>query len=181
MPASDPTGWTEDERVAAAALVATPRGEVRGPFVALLRSPPLLDRSQKLGEFLRYRCSVPERLREFAICVVARLWSQAYEWHAHARLAMAAGVLPDTLEALRNGFPHPAMADDELLIFRFCVTLDRERRIDDPLYGAALELLGERGLIELIGLCGYYAMLAMVMNVARTPVDGQPFAMPQPI
>jgi 4-carboxymuconolactone decarboxylase len=178
LPSTDPGGWNEETRAAAASLIATPRGEVRGPFVPLLRSPELLDRAQKLGEFLRYRCSVEERLREFAICVVARLWSQPYEWGAHAPLAAKAGVAFETLAALRDGRVVETMPTDERLILDFCTRLDTDRRIDDDLYARTVALLGESGTVELIGLCGYYSLLAMVMNVARTPYAGSSFEFP---
>ena len=179
LPPADPACWDEATRTAAAALIATPRGEVRGPFVPLLRSPELLDRAQKLGEFLRYRCSIEERLREFAICVVARLWSQPYEWRAHAPLAAKPGVATDTLAALRDGRAAQGMLHDERLIFDFCTALDATRRVNDDLYARAITLLGEDGTIELVGLCGYYALLAMVMNVARTPYAGSAFSFPE--
>lgn len=179
LPPTDPAGWDEATRAAAASLIATPRGEVRGPFVPLLRSPELLDRAQKLGEFLRYRCSVDERLREFAICVVARLWSQPYEWRAHAPLAARAGVALATLAALRNGTTAESMPMDERLILDFCAALDADRRIDDDLYARTVALLGEGGTVELVGLCGYYSLLAMVMNVARTPYTGSAFEFPE--
>lgn len=180
LPPTDPSGWGDATRAAAASLIATPRGEVRGPFVPLLRSPELLDRAQKLGEFLRYHCSIEERLREFAICVVARLWSQPYEWRAHAPLAAKAGVAPSTLVALRDGRVADDIPDDERLIFDFCTALDADRRIDDGLYARTIDLLGENGTIELVGLCGYYSLLAMVMNVARTPYAGSAFEFPDP-
>ncbi|WP_293970043.1 carboxymuconolactone decarboxylase family protein [Sphingomonas sp.] len=178
FPPTDPADWDDAMRAAAAALIATPRGEVRGPFVPLLRSPDLLDRTQKLGEFLRYRCGVEERLREFAICVIARLWSQPYEWRAHAPLAARAGVAQATLAALRDGRAAPDMPADERLILDFCTALDADRRIDDDLHTRTVAILGESGTIELVGLCGYYALLAMVMNVARTPYSGVAFEFP---
>ena len=178
LPKLDPADYDADQRRAAEALIASPRGAVRGPFVPLMRSPELMDRAQHLGEFLRYRCSVPERLREFAIIVTARIWSQAYEWHAHARLAHKAGVSSETIARLVDGVRPDEAPADELVIFDFCSTLHRSHRVDDALYARAVDLLGERGTVELVGLCGYYAFLAMMLNVARTPVPGEAFAIP---
>jgi 4-carboxymuconolactone decarboxylase len=165
-------------REAAAGLVNSPRGEVRGPFVPLLRSPDLLDRTQKLGAYLRYDCTIAQRLREFAICVVARFWSQPYEWSAHARLAHQAGVATQTLASLRDGVCNPAAPQDERVIFGVCTMLLVEHKLDDAAFAQAAEILGEQGVVELAALCGYYSLLAMVMNVGRTPHPGEAFAIP---
>lgn len=179
FPPMDPALWTVAMREAASALVSSPRGEVRGPFVPLLRSPELLDRAQKLGAYLRYDCTIEERLRELAICVVARFWSQPYEWSAHARLARVAGVASETLAALRDGVCHDDAPGDERLIFACCTQLLVDHRLDDDLFAQATALLGEAGVVELAALCGYYSLLAMVLNVARTPYPGEPFLIPE--
>lgn len=178
FPPLDPSRWNDEMRAAAADLAASPRGEVRGPFVPLLRSPQLLDRMQKLGAYLRYNCTIEPRLREYAICVVARFWSQPYEWSAHARLARAEGVATATLRSLRDGESHPEMPADERLIFECCVAVLADHRLDDETFGRGIALLGEQGVVELVGLCGYYSGLAMTMNVARTPYPGAPFEVP---
>lgn len=181
LPKQDPADYDADQREAAAALIASPRGEVRGPFIPMMRSPMLMDRAQKLGEFLRYNCSIPERLREWAIIVTARFWQQSYEWHVHAPLALKAGVAQSSIAMLAQG-QHPDtapdMAADERIVHDFCLTLHRDHVVDDALYAQARDLLGERGVIELTGICGYYALLAMMLNVARTPAPGTAFAIP---
>lgn len=169
LPRQDAADYDAEQRAAAAALIASPRGEVRGPFVPMMRSPAMMDRVQKLGEFLRYDCSVPKRLREWAILVAARHWSQPYEWHAHARHAFDAGIAAAAIATLRDGERPVAMPEDEAVVFDFCLALHRDHAVGDALYARTLALLGERGLVELTGICGYYAMLAMVLNVARTP------------
>jgi 4-carboxymuconolactone decarboxylase len=179
FPPIDPAEWTEQMRAAAEGVVASPRGEVRGPSIALMRSPELLDRSQKLGAFLRYDCSIEQRLSEFAICVVARYWSQPYEWSAHAGLARAAGVASATLAGLRDGILAPEMADDERVVFAFCMELLADRRVQDTTFEQARALLGEHGTVELIALCGYYAFAAMLLNTDRTPYAGDAFAIPE--
>lgn len=178
LPAIAPQDYSPDQRRAADALIASPRGEVRGPFIPLLRSPELLDRSQKLGEYLRYRCTVPERLREFAILVTARRWRQPYEWYAHVRQAIAAGVAAETLEALAEGEPFGAGQADEAVIHEFVTRLHADNFVDDALYASTRALLGEQGVVDLVGLCGYYAMLAMVMNVAGTSSPDTGFSVP---
>jgi len=151
---------------------------VRGPFIPLMRSPELMDLSQQLGAFLRYRCSIPVRLREWAICIIARLWRQPYEWHAHARLAHEAGVSRAALAALRDG-ETPRMADDEAIIWAFIGELHQDQFVSDTTWAQSTALLGETAAVELTAICGYYTMLAMVLNTARTPVPGEAFAFPE--
>jgi 4-carboxymuconolactone decarboxylase len=179
FPPIDSALWSEEMHAAAANVVASPRGEVRGPSIALLRSPELLDRAQKLGAFLRYDCSIAERLREFAICVVARFWSQPYEWSAHAKLARAAGVASATLAGLRDAIMVPDMAEDERVILEFCMELLADQRVQDATFDRTKALLGEHGTVELIALCGYYVFAAMLLNTDRTPYSGDAFAIPE--
>lgn len=178
LPKQDPATYDAEQRAAAEALIASPRGEVRGPFIPMMRSPVLMDRAQKLGEFLRYDCSIAERLREWAIIVTARLWRQAYEWHVHAPLACKAGVATETIAALAAGRALESAASDERTVHDFCLALHTTNFVDDALYADTVALLGERGAIELTGICGYYALLAMMLNVARTPCPGESFAIP---
>jgi 4-carboxymuconolactone decarboxylase len=174
LPPLPPEQWTPEQRAAAAALIATPRGALRGPFVPLLRSPELLDRAQQLGAYLRYRCSLPEPLREFAILVIARYWRQRYEWHTHAPLAQRTGTPDAVIAALARGERPAAMSSDHAVVYDFCQQLQARHSVDDATYGRALALWGEAGVVDLSGLCGYYTLLAMVMNAARTPVPGNP-------
>jgi len=174
----DARQYDDAQRRAAASLISSPRGEVRGPFMAMLRSPELTDRTQQLGAFLRYRCSVPERLREWTILITARIWQQTFEWAVHAPLALAAGVSATAIVALAGGREPVEAAPDERAIYAFAHDLHCAHFVSDDVYGEVLDLLGEHGVVELVGLCGYYAMLAMTMNVARTPFPGAPFAIP---
>jgi 4-carboxymuconolactone decarboxylase len=160
---------TPQQRAAAAALIATRRGALRGPFVPLLYSPELLDRAQRLGEYLRYDSALPAQLREFAILITARHWSQAYEWHVHAPLAEQAGLDRRLIDAVAGNRRPRHMNDDEAAVYEFCMQLHQHHTVSDSVYTAALARLTERGIVDLSGLCGYYSMLAMVMNVAGTP------------
>lgn len=153
---------------AAAELSSGPRGAVFGPFVPLLRSPDLLSPLQKTGEYLRYRSALPPRLSEFAILIVARRWNQQYEWHVHRPIAERAGVSADKIAAVAEGRRPDHMAADEAAVHDFLQELQSQGRVSDTAYGRMLELFGERGVVDLCGLCGYYTTLAMVMNVART-------------
>jgi len=180
LPALTPAEMSPEQRAAAAALVSGRRGSLFGPFVALLRSPALLDRTQRLGEYLRYDSALPERLRELAILITARHFAQAYEWHVHAPAALAAGLAPQVIAELAQQRRPQRLAPDEQDVYEFCRELHESHQVSDRSYAAALARLGEHGLLDLIGICGYYGLLALVMNVARTalPEGAQPFAQP---
>ena len=172
MPPLAPEAMTEAQRRAAAELAAGPRGGVRGPFIALLRSPELMQRLQKVGEYLRYQSSLPARLNEFAILVTARQWNAQVEWIAHHPLALKAGLEPLVAEDLAQGKRPVAMKEDEAAIYQFCKELHETKAVSDAAFKAVADRFGERGVIDLIGLTGYYTMLAMVLNVGQQPLPG---------
>ena len=181
LPAIPESQLSPEQRRVATALIEGPRGRLGGPFIALLRSPELCERTQRLGEYLRYASVVPPRLRELAILAAARHWRQNYEWQAHAPLAERAGISRGLIEALAADRWPEVLAADEQTVLRFCQELHRSHAVSDALYAQARELLGEDGVVELCALCGYYALLAMVLNVARTAVPAgaeAPFAPP---
>jgi len=169
MPAMD--SLDEAQRAAAQALLDGPRKGVFGPFVPLLRSPVLLDRVARLGEFLRFESVLEARVRELATCVVARHVSNQFEWAMHAPLAIRAGVAPEAIEALRQGATPRPLAPDEQDAFDFVHELLAAHGVSDPTYRAALARWGERGVVELTTLAGYFAMVSWLMNVARTPAQ----------
>lgn len=175
MPPIPAAKMTEAQKKAAAELSAGRRGSVRGPFHAFLRSPNLMDRVQKLGEYLRYDCPIELRVRELAALMAARHWTQQYEWHAHAPHALKAGLKSAIIEAIAEGRRPTGMADDEEIVHDLVTELLVNKGVSDPTYARAKKRFGEGGVVELIGVVGYYAMLAMVMNVARTAIpDGKP-------
>ena len=151
-------------------LASGPRGGVRGPFNALLRSPVLADRAQKLGEFLRFESALPARLNEFAILITARHWNAQYEWHAHHAHAMKGGLKPAVAADLAQGKRPAGMQDDEAIVYDFCHELHEKKAVSDATYNAALKKFGERGVIDLIGVSGYYTLVSMVLNVDRHPL-----------
>jgi len=160
---------SEEQSKAAAELAAGPRGGVRGPFIPLLRSPELMGRLQKVGEVLRYRSSLAPRLNELVMLIIAREWTQQFEWQVHLPLAIEAGLDPEIAAAVAEGRRPRRLAEDEELAWDFCNELMRTRGVSDATYARAVALLGERGLIDLLGLAGYFTTVSMVMNVAHTP------------
>ena len=169
LPMPSSASLDEVQRVAAQALIDGPRKGVYGPFVPLLRSPELLDRVANLGEHLRFQSALEARIRELAICVAARHVSNQFEWVTHAPLAVKAGVPPEAIEALRQGVRPRRLAPDEEDALDFAQELLNRHGVSDPTYQSALARWGERGVVELTTLLGYFAMVSWLMNVARTP------------
>lgn len=170
MPPIPAEKMTAEQTAAASEIASGRRGELSGPFVPALRSPELMRRLQRLGEYLRYDQALEPRLREMVILLTARSWMQEYEWHIHAPLALEAGLAPAIVNAIAHGLKPPQMRADEALIHEFFDELQRNRSIGDALYTSAVATLGEQGVIDLLSTVGYYSTLAMIMNVAQTPL-----------
>jgi 4-carboxymuconolactone decarboxylase len=151
-------------------IAAGPRGRIGGPFIPLMRSPELMNRLQKVGEYLRFQNTVGLRNSEFAVLIVARHWSQPIEWAIHRPIAEKEGVLPATCDAIAEGRRPDNMTDDETLIYNVLEELRNNRSLSDPTYAQLLKRFGEQGVIDLVAHYGYYSLLAMTMNVARTAV-----------
>ena len=150
-------------------IVAGPRGAIVGPFNALLRSPGLAAPAQEMGAYLRFESPVPAKLREFAILITARFWSAQFEWHYHAELALKEGLAESIVNAIAVR-DHPSEMDDaETCIYEFCVELLERKEVVDATYAKAVDLLGETGVVELVGTVGYYGMVSVVLNTFRVP------------
>jgi 4-carboxymuconolactone decarboxylase len=168
LPPLDPDALTEAQRRAADELIAGPRGGVIGPFVPLLRSPELMVHAQRMGEYLRYRSAIGTRLSELVILLIARFWSQHVEWAIHVPIATKVGMPTDTINAIAAGRRPTTLSDDETLVYDFCLELNVNQDVSDATFDRALARFGEHGVIDLLGINGYYTFLAMVMNGART-------------
>jgi len=155
------------QRAVADAIMSGPRGGLRGPFNAWLRSPVLADRLQKVGEYIRFNTSLEKRINEMAILMTAQAWGSQYEWYAHAPLAIKAGLDPDIVAAIGAGRKPEKMKDDEAVVWEFTTQLRRDHGVDDAIYARALEKLGEQGIMDLIAVNGYYDVVSMTLNVAR--------------
>ena len=156
-------------------IASGPRGGARGPFPAMLRSPELAKRAAHLGEFLRFNTSLPPRLSELAILVTARAWTAQYEWYAHAKLALKGGLDPKIVDAIAERREPPFEKDDERTVYTFCKELHETHGVSDATYARTKAAFGERGIIEIIGLSGYYVLVGMTLNVARVQLpEGEP-------
>ena len=165
-----PEQMNEAQRAAARSIIDGPRGAVYGPFVPLLRSPELMECAQRMGEYLRYRSAIGTRLSELAILVTARQWDQQVEWAVHAPIARQAGIGAEVIHAIAHRTQPQNMLADEVLVYDFCIELHQRKRVSDETYADALALFGEQGVVDLMGINGYYTLLAMVMNAAQTAV-----------
>ena len=170
MPPLPESSWDEAQTVAAQEVMAGPRKGLIAPFVPLLRSPELLTHAQRMGAYLRYRSALTLRLSELVILINARLWDQPVEWAIHATIAAEAGLAADSIEAISQGRWPANLAEDEGIVYGFSMELHQHKAVSDATWAQALALLGEQGVVDLIGLNGYYSFLAMTMNACRTPV-----------
>jgi len=168
MPPIAPEKMTPAQKQAAADIASGPRGELPRPFVAFLRSPGLMQPVQKLGEYLRYGSALDRRIMEFATLIAARAWTQHYEWQAHHGLALKAGLKPEIAQAVAEGRRPAGMAADEEAVYELLTEVLRNQCVSDATYARAVALFGESGVVDLVGLAGYYVLLAMMMNTART-------------
>lgn len=168
-----PSEDLNSEQAAAVAELEAVRGYgPSGPWIPLLRSPEVLSRARAMGDYLRFNSALPPRLSEFVILMTAREWTQQYEWYAHHQIALDAGVDPDIVDALAEGRPLEGLAEDEAVLYAFFTELNRDKNVSDATYARALEMFGEKGVIDTVGIIGYYTLLAMTMNTARTPAPG---------
>ena len=147
--------------------------DISGPFVAMLRSPEVMSRARAMGDYLRFRSSLPPRLSEFVILLTARRWTQQYEWNAHQPLALQGGLRREIAAAIADSRRPDGMAEDEAAVYALWDEVQRNQSVSDATYATAVARVGEQGVIDVLGITGYYTMLAMVMNTARTPLgDG---------
>jgi 4-carboxymuconolactone decarboxylase len=173
---------TPEQRAVADAIMKGPRVAVgspatapgatslASPFNVWNRRPELADRLQKIGEYIRFKSSLPPRLNELAILIVAREWGSQYEWFAHHRLAMAAGLDPAVAEDLVQGRVPAHMKPDEAVVYGFSMEMHRQHGVSDATFKRAVDTLGEPGAADLIAVNGYYVLVAMTVNVDRTPI-----------
>jgi 4-carboxymuconolactone decarboxylase len=166
FPRLGPDEMSPAQREVAAEISAGPRGEVRGPFIALIHNAELARRMQALGEQLRWRNKLPLPLLEMAVLYTARRWSCQFEWYMHEKLARKAALSPAIIDALAAGREPPGMSADEALVYRACTQAHATGRLDDTTFEAVRERFGRDGVLDLLLLNGYYSAMAMVLNTA---------------
>jgi 4-carboxymuconolactone decarboxylase len=179
-----PLTWEQlnaEQRTMVNDLLSGKRTSLGGPFNVLLRSPEMGNHAQKLGEQIRFRSSLPPRLNEMAILLTAQWWASQYEWHAHKPLALQAGLSAGIVDDIQAGRRPAGMKDDEAAVYDFSRELREHRRVSDQTFRRAVAQFGERGIVDLIGVMGYYDLVSMALNVDRYPLPvGAPLPFPEP-
>jgi 4-carboxymuconolactone decarboxylase len=184
LPALSEETLDGEQRALLESMRSGPRGgrvQLRGPFGVYMLAPKYGELTQQLGAHVRFNTAVEPRLSEFAILCTARIWRAQYEWHAHAPIAEKAGVKPETIRDLKAGRPPKKAAKDERAIYDFVQELHKRRRVSDRNYKRVQAVLGDRGIVELVGILGYYTGVSMILNVFNVPLpdDTEPY-FPEP-
>jgi len=161
---------TPEQKAMVDHILSGERTSLGGPFNVLLRSPEMGDLAQKFGAEMRFHSSLPRRLNEFAILITGRYWTAQYEWYAHHRSALAAGLNPALIDAVANGKRPASMQPDEEAVYNFCTELLHTKQVSDAAFQAVKDKFGERGVVDLTGVVGYYQLVSMLLNVDRYPM-----------
>lgn len=161
---------TPEQKKLADSILAGPRTSLDGPFNVLLRSPEMGDLAQKFGAYARFHSSLPPRLNEFVILITARQWTAQFEWQAHRKYAASAGLSPAIIEAIAAGKRPAAMQPDEQAVYNFCTDVLTTKHASDANFQAAKEKFGERGVVDMLAVMGYYQFVSMLLNVDGYPL-----------
>lgn len=181
MPELDPAEMTPAQRQVYDAVVAGPRGRPAGPINAWLRSPGVAMPAQELGAAIRFKNSLPDRLKELAILTTGRYWHAQFEWYAHCRIAREVGLEEAYIKALEaERRPDFGTDDDAAAVYDFADALIRRHRVPEAAYAAVLAKFGEQGAVDLVATCGYYTLVAMTLNAFEVPLPAGVKGLPEP-
>ncbi len=169
LPRIPPVQYDDAQKQAAADFLTARRTPVFGPFEPLMHSPQAMTAAREMGDYLRYHSAIGTTLSELVILVTARHWSQDYEWSLHAPIALKQGVKPAVVEAVAEGRYPDAMSADEEICYAFTTEILANKRVSDATYAKAQKRFGDKGVVDLAAISGYYALLAMELNLARYP------------
>ena len=168
-PKLDESALSVDQQAIHDDIVNGPRGAVVGPLRVWLQSPGLAKQAQALGQYARYDSVLPQVLSELAILVTARYWSSGFEWSHHVPIALDAGVPSDAVDVISRAKRY-AFEDAEMqAVFDFAVELHLLKNVSDATYDKASTLLGQQACVDLVGICGYYTLISMTINVFDVP------------
>jgi 4-carboxymuconolactone decarboxylase len=179
LPTINPLGYTEEQRQAAEAFEQARKVPVFGPFEPLMHSPEVMTLARSMGDYLRYHSALGNTLSEWVILITAREWSQDYEWFVHYPIALKAGIKPELANAIRDGRRPAGMSADEEMLYDFCMELHHHRQVSDATFAKVRDRFGTKGVVDLVGINGYYTFLAMQMNVARYPIPREASPLPR--
>lgn len=156
-------------------ISAGPRGGISGPFIPLVHAPELARRIQKIGEYLRFESSLSADITEMVILLTAKHWKCDFEWHFHVQLARQLTALsPSAIDAIAVGKKPVELTAEQSAAYLFCMDIQQSKQVSDAGFNAAKDIFGLPGALELLALCGYYSMLAMILNAAQLMPPGGP-------
>jgi 4-carboxymuconolactone decarboxylase len=168
-----PLKWDEmtpEQKMMMEHLVSGERRGAGGPFNVLLRSPEMGDLAQQFGASMRFHSSLPKKLNEMAIIITARHWTAQYEWNAHRTAAAQAGLKESIIQEIAAGKRPAGMDADETILYNFATELLNTKQVSDPVFKSTKDKFGERGVVDLISVMGYYQLVSMLLNVDRYPL-----------
>ncbi len=170
LPAIAPDQYSEEQKKAAEEFSNARKTPVFGPFEPLMHSPQLMNQARAMGDYLRYNSAIGNTLSELAILVTARAWSQSYEWSVHYPIAIKAGIGKEICDAIADGRRPAGMSADEEIVYDFSTELHANKRVSERTFERAEKRFGKKGVVDMIGINGYYTFLAMALNTARYSV-----------
>jgi len=173
LPTIPPEQYTAEQRKAAEDFLAARKVPVFGPFEPMMHSPEVMSIARATGDYLRYHSAIGNTFSELVILVTAREWSQDYEWFVHQPIALKAGISKDITDAIADGRRPPTMSLDEEIVYDFTVELLRNKRVSDTTFSRAEQRFGKKGVVDMVGIAGYYTSLAMQLNTARYQFSGE--------
>ena len=170
---------TEEQKEIHDAIVSGPRGHVVGPLRIWLNNPGLARSAQTVGEYARYGTSLSKGLSELAIITTGRVWSSAFEWEHHAPLAIEGGIDPENVNIISMGQrPNFTKAEEEA-VFDFAAEANILKNVSDNTYNNLVNILNETAAIDIVGICGYYSLISMTLNVFKVPSDTDKWPLPE--
>lgn len=179
LPLPDESNRTPRQQEVIDLVTNGPRGGVRGPFGAWIRSPEMAVLAQELGAHVRYRSCLSDPVREIVICQTAKSIKAQYEWFAHCRIALEAGVDAAAMEAIRKGERPETLPADQMMAYETAEELTRTKHLSDDMYARAVAAFGEEGVVEIVAACGYYTLVGLTLNVANVALpDDVPLPFP---
>ena len=170
---------TEEQKEIHDTIVSGPRGNVVGPLRIWLNNPGLARSAQTVGEYARYGTSLSKGLSELAIITTGRVWSSAFEWEHHAPLAIEGGIDPENVNIISMGQrPNFTKAEEEA-VFDFAAEANILKNVSDNTYNNLVNILNETAAIDIVGICGYYSLISMTLNVFKVPSDTDKWPLPE--
>jgi 4-carboxymuconolactone decarboxylase len=179
LPTIDPAKYNADQKQAAEEFLAARKVAVFGPFEPLMYSPQLMTQARSMGDYLRYKSAIGNTLSEFTILLTAREWTQDYEWYVHHPIAIKSGIKPEVAAAIADGRRPSGLSEDEEIIYAYVSELQRNHQVSDATFDRARARFGEKGILDIGGIVGYYTLLAIELNAARYPIPADAKPLPR--